>query len=94
MQCSYCGSTSSGEVKFCESCGKPLGAGVINQGMQKTGKLVRSKDDRMIAGVAAGLANYFGMDPTIIRILWVLLTLAGGAGILIYILMAIFVPEE
>ncbi len=57
-------------------------------------KLVRS-NDRMIAGVAGGLADYFDTDPALIRILFVLVTLFGGGavGILIYIVLWIIMPE-
>lgn len=48
----------------------------------------------MIAGVAGGLANYLNLDPTIIRILFVLIAFAGGASILAYLIMWIIVPEE
>lgn len=57
-------------------------------------KLVRSRDDRMVFGVAAGLAHYLKMDPVIIRLLFVLLTLAGGHGILIYLVLAILMPDQ
>ena len=56
-------------------------------------KLYRSKDKK-IAGVCSGIAEYFDIDPTIVRILWVLFVLAGGSGILIYIIMAFIVPEK
>jgi phage shock protein C len=57
-------------------------------------KLTRSMDDRMIAGVASGLADYFNTDPALIRILFVLLTLLGGGfiGILTYIVLWIVMP--
>lgn len=48
----------------------------------------------MIAGVAAGLANYFDIDPTIVRILFVVIAFAGGASLLAYLIMWIIVPEE
>lgn len=57
-------------------------------------KLVRSRDDRMIFGVAAGLAHYLKLDPVIIRLLFVLLTLAGGHGILIYLVLAVIMPDQ
>ena len=47
-----------------------------------------------LAGVAAGLAKYFDIDVTIVRLLFVLFTLMGGPGILVYIIMAIVMPEE
>ena len=59
----------------------------------KEKRLVRSANDRMLAGVAAGLAEYMNIDPTIVRLLFVLLALAGGGGGLIYIIMWIIMPE-
>ena len=55
-------------------------------------RLYRSRTDRMIWGVCGGLAEYFNMDPTIVRIIFVLLIFANGLGILAYIIMAIVVP--
>lgn len=57
-------------------------------------KLYRSRSDRMIWGVCGGLAEYFGIDPTIVRTIAVLLAFASGAGILAYIILAIVVPLE
>ena len=57
-------------------------------------RLHRSQSDRMIWGVCGGLAKYFEMDPTIVRIIFVLLIFANGVGILAYIIMAIVVPKE
>ena len=57
-------------------------------------RLYRSRSDRMITGVCGGLAKYFGMDPTIVRVIAVLLIFANGLGILAYIIMAIVVPLE
>lgn len=57
-------------------------------------RLYRSRDDRMLAGVAAGVAETLDADPSIVRIVWALLAiLTGGIGILVYIVMAIVVPE-
>lgn len=57
--------------------------------------LHRSRDDRMLAGVAAGVAETLDADPSIIRILWALLAiLTGGVALVVYIVMAIVVPEE
>ena len=57
--------------------------------------LYRSRDDRMIAGVAGGLADLWDADPSLIRIVWALLVfLTGGLALLVYVVMAIVVPEE
>ncbi|MBW8011054.1 MAG: PspC domain-containing protein [Chloroflexi bacterium] len=57
-------------------------------------KLYRSRSDSVIAGVAGGLGAYFGVDPVFLRVLFVLLTVAGeGIGLLFYILMVIVVPR-
>jgi len=60
-----------------------------------TDRLYRSSDDRMIAGVAGGVAEMLDADPSIIRIVWALLIfLTGGIALLVYIVMAIVVPER
>jgi len=58
-------------------------------------RLYRSRSDRMVAGVCGGLADYFDVDPTLVRVLAVLLTWAtAGLGIVAYIVLAVVVPEE
>jgi phage shock protein C len=56
-------------------------------------KLYRSRKARMVAGVCGGLAEYFNIDPTLVRLLFVFATLAGGPGLLAYIILLIVVPE-
>ena len=56
--------------------------------------LRRPYQDRMLAGVAAGLARYFGVDPVIVRIAFVVLTVVGGAGIPLYLAGLLLIPEE
>lgn len=62
--------------------------------LQDVGGLRRSHDDRYIAGVAGGLGRHFGIDPTIIRVALVAMCVFGGAGLLIYAAVWLFVPEE
>lgn len=57
-------------------------------------RLYRSRKDRMIAGVCGGLANYIGIDPTLVRLLFVLGLFAVGGTFLAYIIMMVVVPEE
>jgi len=59
----------------------------------QTRRLYRSNANRMIAGVCGGIAEYLNVDPTLIRLGFVLLTLASGTGILLYLVMAIVVPR-
>lgn len=60
--------------------------------MQK--RLFKSKTDKKIAGVCGGLAKYFDIDPSIIRIVWAALVLCLGTGLLLYILAALILPYE
>jgi phage shock protein C len=57
-------------------------------------RLYRCRHDRRLAGVAAGVAEYFDVDPTLVRILWFLTIFLGGLGLLLYIGMAIIIPLE
>ena len=56
-------------------------------------KLYRSTNNKMIAGVCSGLAEYINIDPTIVRLIWALIALS-GAGVLAYLIAAIIIPEK
>ncbi len=56
-------------------------------------RLTKSATERMICGVCGGIAEYIGIDPTVVRILWVIFSLMGGSGLLAYIIAAIIIPE-
>lgn len=56
-------------------------------------RLCRS-NDRMLAGVCGGIADYLGWDPTVVRIGWIILTLLGGSGILIYLILWLVMPQH
>lgn len=63
--------------------------------MENNKKLTRSRSDRMLAGVCGGLANYFGLDPSLVRIGYALLTLfTAFAGVIVYLILWLIVPEE
>lgn len=57
-------------------------------------KLYRDTKNEMLAGVCAGIAKYFDIDPTVIRLIWVVITFAGGSGLIAYIICALIIPEE
>ncbi len=60
-----------------------------------TGKqLTRSRSDYMLGGVCAGLGRYFGIDATIVRLVFVLLAISGGSGVLLYLVLWIVIPRE
>ena len=57
-------------------------------------KLYRIRDGRKLAGVCGGLGESFEIDPTLVRLAWVLLIFLGGSGILAYIIAALIIPEK
>lgn len=57
-------------------------------------RLYRSRSDRMVSGIAGGLGEYLNIDSTIVRLLFVFFALAGGPGLLVYLVMLLVVPEE
>jgi len=62
--------------------------------MEERREIRRSRADRVLGGVAAGIAHYFGIDPVLVRLGFVLLTIAGGSGILLYLIAWLIIPEE
>ncbi len=57
-------------------------------------KLYKSTTDRMVCGVCGGIAEYFNIDSSLIRIAWVIFTFCGGCGLLAYIIAAIILPVQ
>ncbi len=62
--------------------------------VKRAKRLYRSKKSKILGGVCGGLAEYFNVDPVVIRLLWVVLTLVYGVGILAYIIAWIIIPEK
>jgi phage shock protein PspC (stress-responsive transcriptional regulator) len=60
----------------------------------KKRKIYRKTDDCIIAGVCGGLADYFEIDETLVRIIFVILTIGGGSGILLYLILWLVIPKE
>jgi len=57
--------------------------------------LMRARDGRMLAGVCAGVADYFGLDVTLVRVIWAVVSvITGGAGVLAYLVAWIIIPDE
>jgi phage shock protein C len=90
MYCNACGKTIAEDGRYCAYCGNVVG----NPPTPK--KLMRSRSDRKIAGVCAGLAQYLDLDTSLVRILWFFVGIVSGIfpGIIAYILAWIIIPEE
>ncbi|MBL8130441.1 MAG: PspC domain-containing protein [Anaerolineae bacterium] len=61
--------------------------------MSEPKRLLRSRTNRQLAGVCGGLGEYFGIDPTLLRIAFILMVVFGGSGLLLYIILALVIPE-
>lgn len=93
MTCPNCQKDIAIGSKYCYACGakQPETPGLSPATGGKK-RLMRSSTDKKIAGVCAGLADYFDMDPTIIRVLWLLAICFAGTGILAYLIFWIVLP--
>jgi phage shock protein PspC (stress-responsive transcriptional regulator) len=86
-RCPYCAETIRAEAVKCRWCGSLLDAG-----SPLTRTWYRSREGKMIAGVCAGLAEQFGVSVTILRLAFVLGTLIGGPGLVVYIVLWVVMP--
>lgn len=98
MICPKCQKEIADGSKFCYNCGAQLAAEAAAPPPpmpthMAPKKLVRSTNDRKLAGVCAGLADYFEIDTTLVRVLWLLATLIPGPNILVYIVLWIALPQ-
>jgi len=96
MICPNCQREIADGSNFCYSCGAKQAATpppTGNASGYQRRRIVRSINDRKVAGVCAGVADYFDMDPTLVRVLWLLLLLCAGGGGLAYIVCWVVLPE-
>jgi phage shock protein C len=95
MVCASCQKTIAEGSNFCYNCGakQPVtGNAAAYADYSPRKRLVRSTTDKKIAGVAAGLADYFDLDPTIVRVVWLLAILFAGTGLIAYLILWIALP--
>jgi phage shock protein C len=88
MFCNHCGKANPDDARVCVYCGAAQSGGVAER------RLVRPREGRRIAGVCAGVAQYYGWNVTTIRLLWLLLILFAGTGGLLYLILWIVMPNE
>jgi phage shock protein PspC (stress-responsive transcriptional regulator) len=73
--------------------GDPVGMGVLQSGRGVNSRLERPETDRVIAGVAGGVAQRFGLSSTLVRVAWVVSVVLGGFGLLAYVILWIALPS-
>lgn len=88
MYCNFCGKSMADDAVNCSFCGRRIGVVFAQR------KLQRPREDRKIAGVCAGFAQYLDLDVTLVRLIWLIGTLfSGGLGLIAYFIAWIVVPE-
>ena len=90
MFCPQCGREAASGANYCSHCG----TSIFPPPPRPVKKLYRSRTDRKVAGVCAGIGEYLDIDPTLIRLIWVATVLFAGGGILGYVIAWIVLPEE
>lgn len=88
MYCNHCGKANPDDARLCAYCGAPVAKSVAER------RLVRPRVGRRIAGVCAGVAQYYGWNVTALRIIWLLMILVAGTGGMLYIILWIVMPNE
>jgi phage shock protein C len=88
MYCNYCGKVIQDDAAVCAYCGVRVGASVARK------RLVRPRQGRKIAGVCLGVAEYFDVDVTVVRLVWLIASCVTGIGLLSYPIAWIVMPEE
>jgi phage shock protein C len=74
---------------------QPASGWLRRSGMELRNRIYRSRNERMLAGVAGGLGEYFDLDPTLVRLTWAVGTLVTGPiAVLLYVLAALIIPRE
>jgi phage shock protein C len=88
MYCNYCGKVIQDDARVCAYCGVRVGAS-----MART-RLVRPRMGRKIAGVCLGFSEYFDIDVTVVRLVWLITAIMTGVGFIPYVIAWIVMPEE
>lgn len=89
MYCNYCGKVIQDDANICAYCGTRVGAVLARK------RLLRPRAGRKVAGVCAGFAEYFDLDVTLVRVVWLISVFLGAClGLIAYVIAWIVMPEE
>ena len=88
MYCNYCGKVIQDDAAVCAYCGVRVGSSMARI------RLMRPRQGRKIAGVCLGFAEYFDIDVTLVRVVWLCLAITACVGVVPYIVAWIIMPEE
>jgi phage shock protein C len=89
MYCNYCGKLIQDDANVCAYCGTRVGAVLARK------RLIRPRNGRKIAGVCAGFAEYFDLDLTLVRVVWLISAFLGvGLSFIAYLVAWVVIPEE
>jgi len=89
MYCNYCGKLIQDDANVCAYCGVRVGSVLARK------RLMRPRNGRKIAGVCAGFAEYFDLDVTVVRVVWLISVFLGaGLSLIAYVIAWIVMPEE
>ncbi len=89
MYCNYCGKVIQDDANVCAYCGTRVGSVLARK------RLIRPREGRKVAGVCAGFAEYFDLDITLVRVVWLISVFLGvGLSLIAYIVAWIVMPEE
>jgi phage shock protein C len=91
MFCTKCGVQLIDQDRFCRRCGLEVGS---TPTYEPPARLMLDKRNKKIAGVCAGLARYWNMDVTLLRVLWLVLAICAGTGFLAYLIAWIAIPSD
>jgi phage shock protein C len=94
MFCTSCGNSMDDKANFCGNCGQRTGQfnGTAQTGRPSAQRLERPVDSKWLAGVCAAFANYFKIDVTLVRLLWLCSVIIVGTGVLAYIICWAVIP--
>ncbi len=93
MFCTKCGNELTEKDRFCSQCGRALNTGAAGPAPSSR-RLALDVEHKKIAGVCAGFARYMNIDVILVRIIWLVLAISGGVGLIAYLIAWILMPKD